>query len=262
MLVLDTLVAQIKPQRPLTWVIDQPTNADMDHLLKEAMEESRFDTLRLRMAMLEALRATPPRAKLLCYRCHLAKILAIVEDGTEVPLEEWGRIFQAFGPYKIPYRILWFANPTPRLMPAEGKPTPGDICGGYAYPCQPETIVIYRKEEASRVLLHELLHAACTDDMAKSEPIREALTETWAELFLIAVRAQGHPRTAARLWAVQAQRIADQEAALVERGVRGSEDFCWRYLVARRLVLNALRIDLPPPRGRAIKSLAFTDPEA
>ena len=259
---LETLVAHIKPQPSLAWVADEPTEADMNHLIKEATEESRFDPHRFRATMLESLRATPPRAKLLCYRSSLAMILAIVEPGTEIPFEEWGRIFQAFGPYKTPYRILWFAHPQTRVMPAEGPPQPGDICGGYAYPCQPETIVIYRKEEASRVLVHELLHASCTDDMNKSEPIREALTETWAELFLIAVRARGHPRTAAKLWAVQAQRIADQEALLTERGVTGPEEFSWRYLVARRKVLEALRIPLPPSTTQSLRmlngSLSFT----
>ena len=289
--VLETLVDHVGRRtsgKPLVWVEDQPTEEDLNHVFTEANQPSQFDPLKLRATMFNRLGSAQPgrslmkevkigSARLLCYRCELGKVIAIVEPGTVVPLEEWGRVFQAFGPHKAAkpwrlhpqrlggWRIVWFANPTPRMFPEDGSaPTPAHLNGGYTYPCRPDTVVIYRKEEATRVLIHELLHAACTDNMADSEPIREALTETWAELFLVALRARGSRRRVATLWRAQAQRIADQEAVLTARGVLGPGDFAWRYTVGRRPVLTALGIKLPEPSSSPLTqlqgSLAFTCP--
>ena len=275
--VLETLVDHVgrrTSEKPLVWVEDQPTEEDLNHVFTEANQPSQFDPLKLRATMFNRLgfmkEVKIGSARLLCYRCELGKVIAIVEPGTVVPLEEWGRVFQAFGPQSQrldgkPWRIVWFANPTPRMFPEDGSaPTPAHMNGGYTYPCRPDTVVIYRKEEATRVLIHELLHAACTDNMADSEPIREALTETWAELFLVALRARGSRRRVATLWRAQAQRIADQEAVLTARGVLGPGDFAWRYTVGRRPVLTALGIKLPEPSSSPLTqlqgSLAFTCP--
>ena len=273
--VLETLVDHVgrrTSEKPLVWVEDQPTEEDLNHVFTEANQPSQFDPLKLRATMFNRLgfmkEVKIGSARLLCYRCELGKVIAIVEPGTVVPLEEWGRVFQAFGPQSQRlggWRIVWFANPTPRMFPEDGSaPTPAHMNGGYTYPCRPDTVVIYRKEEATRVLIHELLHAACTDNMADSEPIREALTETWAELFLVALRARGSRRRVATLWRAQAQRIADQEAVLTARGVLGPGDFAWRYTVGRRPVLTALGIKLPEPSSSPLTqlqgSLAFTCP--
>jgi len=261
MSVLETLVDHIgRKQPPLTWVVDQPTEEDLEHVVAEANQPSPFDPLQLRATMFKRLQES---ARLVCYRCPLAKVIAIVEPDTEVPLEEWGRVFQAFGSRAKPWRIVWFANPTPRRFPEDGSaPTSANLNGGYTFPCRPDTVVVYRKEEATRVLIHELLHAACTDSMENPEPIREALTETWAELFLIAVRARGSQRRAKAMWRVQAQRIADQEAELTRRGVLTPADFAWRYTVGRRPVLASLGIKLPSPSPNPLTqlqgSLAFT----
>jgi hypothetical protein len=284
--VLETLVDHVGRQiagKPLVWVVDQPTEDDLNHVMTEATQPSQFDPLQLRVTMLARLNAevSPQpgkalmkqvkagQAKLVCYRCSMGKVIAIVDPDTDVPLEEWGRVFQAFGSQRPgngkPWRIVWFANPTPRLFPEDGSaPTPANLNGGYTYPCRPDTVVVYRKEEATRVLIHELLHAACTDDMDTPEAIRESLTETWAELFLVALRAHGSQRRAAALWRAQAQRIADQEAELTRRGVLTPADFAWRYTVGRRHVLAALGIDLPEPSPDPLTqlqgSLAFTCP--
>lgn len=283
--VLETLVDHIGRRtagKPLVWVVDQPTEDDLNHVVTEATQPSQFDPLQLRTTMLNRLapfnsegsnqpgkalmnQVKTGSARLVCYRCSLGKVIAIVEPGTDVPLEEWGRVFQAFGKGADgkPWRIVWFANPTPRLFPEDGSaPTPANLNGGYTYPCRPDTIVVYRKEEATRVLIHELLHAACTDNMETPEAIRESLTETWAELFLVAVRARGSQRRAATLWRAQAQHIADQEAELTRRGVLGPGDFAWRYTVGRRSVLTTLGIELPAPSPDPLTqlqgSLAFT----
>lgn len=300
--VLETLVDHIgrRTRGKCTWVVDQPTQADLDHVLTEATQPSQFDPLKLRETMLNRLGSSSPgktlmnqvkstqapastalgrqapaslasltalgrQARLVCYRCEFGKVIAVVEPDTDVPLEEWGKVFQAFGSQSKPWRIVWFANPAPRMFPSDGTaPTPANLNGGYTFPCRPDTVVVYRKEEATRVLIHELLHASCTDNMENSEAIRESLTETWAELFLVALRARGSRRRAAALWKAQAQRIADQEAELMRRGVLGPGDFAWRYTVGRRPVLAALGIDLPEPSTDPLTqlqgSLAFTCP--
>jgi hypothetical protein len=125
--------------------------------------------------------------------------------------------------------------------------------------------VIYREEEVERVLIHELLHAACTDDMDKPEWMREVLTETWAELFLVAILANGSLRKANRLWKIQAQWIANQQHVLTtEYGVLTPDSFPWRYTVGRAAALENLGIKLPPPssqpRADLGNSLRFTSP--
>ena len=122
--VLETLVDHVGRRtsgKPLVWVEDQPTEEDLNHVFTEANQPSQFDPLKLRATMFNRLGSAQPgrslmkelktgSARLLCYRCELGKVIAIVEPGTVVPLEEWGRVFQAFGPHKAakPWRIAGF----------------------------------------------------------------------------------------------------------------------------------------------------------
>ncbi len=261
-LILEPMVDSVGRRvttRPI-WVDDQPTQDDLTHIQEQTDSNSRFDKLHLRSIMLKDLAAG--RAKLLCKRGpQKAKVLAIVYPGTEPDWDLWGRILLAFGSPKTPWRIVWFAHPKERKIPESSTQNnhgeivgPEHLNGGYAYPCRPETIVIYRKEEAARVLVHELLHASCTDNMNLTEPWREVLTETWAELFLVAVQAKGSRQKAGQLWAAQAQWIADQEDFLTRLyNVRGPEDYAWRYTVGRRVVLERMGISLP---GSSVDSIA------
>jgi len=275
--VLEGIVQRLRVRSPFEWVRDEPTMDDLVHIQKEGLSSSQFDPLGLRREMIDNL--SNGKAILKTKRGPFAKVLAVVSPDTKIPWETFGQIFTAFGPPKgKPYwRVVWFAHPKKREFPEDVAVTenmtrkiyesvkPQHINGGYAYACSPETIIIYREEEVERVLVHELLHAACTDDMTKPEWMREVLTETWAELFLVGILAKGSIRKAKQLWAIQAQWIADQEAVLIgDYGVKGPEDFPWRYTVGRRNVLEVLCISLPKcssnPKLMLASSLRFTSP--
>jgi len=273
-------------KKPFEWVRDEPTEEDLKHIQREGKESpSIYDELDLRGQMIDELQAG--RAVLKVWRGGYAKVLAVVYPDTKIPWATFGKIFTAFGPPReggAPWRIVWFAHPKKREFPsanAEGfqsrsnitnertsqvtHVTPKHINGGYAYACAPETIVIYREEEVERVLIHELLHAACTDNMENPEWLREVLTETWAELFLVAILANGSLRKAKQLWKIQAQWIANQQHVLTtEYGVLTPESFPWRYTVGRASALQNLGIKLPPPssqpRTDLANSLRFTSP--
>ena len=268
-LLLNELVHQIGNRltstKPLVWIRDEPTQEDLDHVLKEGSEYSSFDPLGLRASVLEDLRSG--RARLITKSCTVAKILAVVYPGQVIPWDVFGRIFQTFGAsHGKPWRVVWFANPTPRTMPTQNSsPRSEHLNGGYAFPCRPETVIIYRYEEVARVLVHELLHAACTDSMNDSVSLRETKTESWAELFLVAIQARGRPRIAARLWATQAQWIANQETVLrIDHATNAPTDYAYRYTVGRREFLESLGIKLPQAgadaRAALQGSLRFTTP--
>ena len=264
---LETLVNKID-RTHYEWVRDEPTDEDLSHILKET-EASIFDS-NLRTEVYNDLKAG--KARLVTKRGPTAKVLAIVYPETKIPWATFGKIFQAFGkpssPAKVQWRLVWFANKKKRTFPDSlanldsGHIKPLHINGGYAYACRPD-IVIYREEEAPRVLVHELLHASCTDNMNNPEEIREVLTESWAELFLIAILCST-PAKAKKLWAIQAQWIVDQETVLKGYGVNTSADYAWRYTVGRRGVLEGLGLRFPRPSADPLAmlggSLRFTSP--
>lgn len=243
---LETIVNKIN-RAHYEWVRDEPTDEDLSHILNE-LAPSPFDPLKLREEVYNDLKSG--KAKLVTKRGTTAKVLAIIYPDTQIPWETFGKIFQAFGKGKVQWRLVWFANKKRRTFPEQPIKQdiqPLHINGGYAYACQPETIVIYREEEVERVLVHELLHASCTDDMNQPEEIREVLTESWAELFLIAILAST-PAKAKKLWAIQAQWIIDQETVLKSvYNVNTPADYAWRYIVGRREVLESLGLRFPRP---------------
>lgn len=263
-LVLDTIVEEIGLRLKtgsFTWVYDKPTMDDLLHIHKEAYTTG-FDVNNLKRAVLDDY--TSGKARLVCKTCSYApyvapygayaKILALVYPDTVIPWDQLALIFKAVNKSK-PFRVVWFASKKERLFPAMGKPDKGNVNGGYTLPCDTKSIVIYREQEFCRVLIHELLHATCTDTKTDIAEV-EADTEAWAELFWVAILSKGNKRVAARLWAKQAQWISNQEYSL--RGIT-QEDYIWRYTLGRRKALQELGIVLPPPDSR-IESLSLTFP--
>jgi hypothetical protein len=176
-------------------------------------------------------------------------------------------VFQWFGASKTgePWRITWFAAHAPREFPDPGQDLgPEHVNGGYTTVCSAKGIFIYREEEATRVLIHEMVHAACLDEQGEewTIPLREAMVEMWAELILIALKSRGVSLTARRLWVKQSHWIADTNGkASNEHNEEDSSDYAWRYLSGRRLMYASHGIPLPAPRPTSIKSLRFTHPD-
>lgn len=204
------------------------------------------------------------KAKLVCKTCANAKVLYIQIGREEPPWDLWARIFQWLGPPQTApkWRVFWFPAEKKRMYPPVGQEVgPASLNGGYSYPCRSDTIVVYRLEEATRVLIHEILHAACCDPQTDSLPIREANTETWAELFLVATLSEGSERKAQRLWKEQSQWIANQNEILRNRfGIQGPDDYAWRYTLGREHILHDLKIDLPSPTSLRTRSSRLTSP--
>lgn len=255
---VNSLSSPQKLKEKITWVLDEPTPDDMNHI-KKSTEDSFFDKQKLRSHMLEELQKG--NAVLLCKKCKYAKVIVIAYPHSipAIPWTLWGSVVSSFGPRKVPWRILWFANPTPKELPNLQF-----INSGYTIPCTPNQVVIYREEESTRVLIHELLHAACTDNPLHDDSTRESLTEVWAELFLIALCANGSKQKAMALWKSQSQWISNQHFLLTTQyGVKDSSVPSWRYTVARKGIFESMGFSFPRPRGLAAQgsSLSFVCPE-
>jgi len=265
-LILDTIVEEVGirlKSGSFVWVYDEPTMDDLLHIHKEA-HTTGFDVNQLKRDVLQDY--TSGKARLICKtgpynhyvgpytRKPYVKILALVYPDTVIPWDQLAFIFKAVDIHTS-FRVVWFASKKERLFPAMGKPDKGNVNGGYTLPCDTKSIVIYREQEFCRVLIHELLHATCTDTKTDIAEV-EADTEAWAELFWVAILSKGNKRVAARLWAKQAQWISNQEYSL--RGIT-QEDYIWRYTLGRRKALQELGIVLPPPDS-IIESLSLTVP--
>ena len=275
---LETLYTIVKKidRSPYEWVRDEPTEEDLSHVTREC-SPSEFDPLNKRQKLYDDLKAG--KAKLVTKRGATAKVLAIVYPETKIPWKTFGKIFQAFGKPAAGkatsgkpagkggshWRLVWYAHPHRREFPlvSQANVEPVHLNGGYAYACQSD-IIIYREEEVERVLVHELLHASCTDDMSKSVEEREVLTESWAELFLIAILSESLAK-AKSLWRIQSQWIVDQEVLLRnEHNVNRPDSYAWRYTVGRREVMEKIGLPFPPPSNNPALiiggSLRFTSP--
>ena len=231
----------------------------------QARSDSVFDPLKLRSNLWK--QTEEKKADIYCKSCMFAKVLWIKPHGTAVepPWEEWSRVFQWLGPASsqgIKWTVYWFPAHIKRILPPVGHEVgPANINGGYCYPCNPSSIVVYRYEEATRVLLHELLHAACTDPPNAALPWKEAVTETWAELFLVALCSKGNEQRANQLWKLQSQWIANQNDKLQKQyNVYGPNDYAWRYTLGRPEVFYTLGIELPKEKHERSDSSRLTHP--
>jgi hypothetical protein len=125
----------------------------------------------------------------------------------------------------------------------------------------PGTIVIYRKEDALRVLIHELQHAGCLDDHSAAIAYLEAKTEAWAELIYAMVGAIVHGMKPSVAWSKQTAWSAAQNQRLrTEFGVTGPSAYTWRYTVGKEEVWISMGLHVTNP-GPRTTSLQLGSPE-
>jgi hypothetical protein len=238
------------------------TAADIKKMENAMLSGQEFDKLGLKKMVWTRYKKGTNVA--VCVESSIARIVAILPKGLDIP-EEWSRIFQIFGKSKYgpKWNVYMFGSITPRRFPKSGLPLAAEhLNGGYTQLCSTDGIFIYRLEEASRVLIHELLHAACQDPLEKSIPQREATIETWAELIFIALKAKGSKEKAEQLLKLQLQWVADTNAqASRDNNVKSENDYGWRYLNGRTQVYESLGLTLPSPSGIKQERSRFTHPE-
>jgi hypothetical protein len=269
-LLLETLTKQLHTRWLSTpkhvWIRGETTKDDIE-AIKEAGAPSQFDPLRLRAQLLDDVlkgkahifsRQLVNKSTGKC-SAHVHLLLPNeVQPQQAIPWALWAKILLLFGSPgsaghrcegKGPWRIILFGSQHKRQLPELGKSVDAaHVNGGYAYPGQPRSVVLYRLEEATRVLLHELLHACGSDDFDAPVEIREVRTESWAEVFLTVVLAKGSVQAAQRLWLLQAQWISDQETLLRSLyHVNQMKDYAWRYTVGRRAFLESQGFVFPLP---------------
>lgn len=243
------------------WIDDSPTLADIKMIKAQAASESAIDEVNFRADMVAKwhnkevdlkVRELPGRTRVV--------FLGTDEQWSQIPWAFWARIFQMIE-HPIGYTLL-YADPRSRVDPAGSELKAKDINGGYSYICQQELVVIYRFEEATRVLLHELLHTACFDKEKGVEDL-EVRTEAWTELYLCALLSKGSSSKFNRLWAQQVNWMVEQADSLkVEHNVATAADYAWRYMLGKKEYLEKrgfLRGFLH--KSQPTTSLRFTTPE-
>lgn len=269
---LDILVEEVGAlyrEPRVVWSNYKPDQNDMKQLEQNSLANNTFDRAALKNRVWNEYK----KGTYVCIgkECQYGRVVALLSPGTKIPLDDWGLIFKWFGKPAGggKWLVYWFGSQVKREFPKNGLPIgPEHVNGGYTTRCSTEGIFIYRVEEATRVLVHELVHAACLDpDPATTPvPVLEANTETWAELLLIAFRSGGNFEKAASLWNAQKAWIQKtNQRAVSAHSVRNQKDYAWRYLNGRAEVYARLGFDLGRGAANSIgnsgKSSRFTAPE-
>lgn len=235
-----------------------------DFIVNECNTPSEFDPTNTRHSMIKNIETS---TVLTCPYGTIHAIYSNEQQKNAIPWELWARILRLYSHKGKPFTIFFLAAPHLREIPPKGTLiTPYNINGGYTYPCNHETIVIYRAEDATRVLIHELQHSCCLDNHARGVDYVEAETEAWAELIYCAVLSQGIKRDFHTMIKRQSTWMLSQNK-IVRQHIGSSKAFPWRYTVGKEEVWKrwgiikgsmrmhgaSLRLTVPP--SASIKSL-------
>jgi len=272
-IILDIIKCEFeKPD--IIWTDNDISSSDMDFLQRECNKPSEFDANNKRKYMFDGI--IHSNFPIVCKSCEYGQIIGIFETEdriNDVPWDLWGRILRLFTESKHkPFKVFFLANESLRQFPDNNlQIRPDNINGGYTYKCNPETIVIYRNEDATRVLIHELQHSSCLDNDNDEIDIVETRTEAWAELIYIALLSEGNSNMYKDLLKSQSEWIKRQNKR-VKRHMKNpdSREFPWRYTIGKEdiwaeLVYNTRgfhqhkSISYKPNRS-IINSLRLTNP--
>jgi hypothetical protein len=242
-ILLKMMVEEFKHDAP-EWKSIQPymIPQDLAFLKNESNTQSDFDQTNKRNSLLQS-----PSSTIIIKRCEYGQVVAIgkpdILEG--IPWELWGRILRKYTPPNKPnkpnkhkrFKVFFLADESLREFPSHTtiKITPENINGGYTYHCNRETIVIYRAEDATRVLLHELMHACCMDNMKLGLDRVEGETEAWAELLYIVFLSRGRVNIFKRLLKNQCDWIQEQNR-IVKTYQSYHTEFPYRYTICKEEV--------------------------
>lgn len=268
---IDTLLDKVRrefQQKAPQWSVATMTSDDIQFLDEECTKDSEFDPLNKRKEMYSNMKTG--LAVSVVAKCEYGQVIAVFDNSEQlacVPWDLWGRIFRMYSDRhgNKPFKVYFLANTHLRKFPpAHQAIKPQNINGGYTYRCNRETILIYRAEDATRVLIHELMHSCCLDKHENGVDIVEAETEAWAELVYTALLSQGKRLLFKDLLKRQSEWMVKQNEE-VKKHMRDptSREFPWRYTIGKEEVWrrwgvlrespkidvklgNSLRLTYPP----------------
>ena len=247
--VLDLMRHEFKKKEPSWTTIPFVSQTDLAYLEEECSQPSDFDRLGARKTMFQRFKAGTARYEV--RRCEYGQVMAIYDDKEQrVPWGLWGRILRLYherGSKQA--RVFLLAHPSLREFPKSSSQaihsrrmnnsyphiTPENINGGYTYHCNKQTIMMYRAEDATRVLIHELQHASCLDHTDNGVDQTEAETEAWAELLYAGFLSKGNTQLFHQLIKRQSDWMQTQNA-VVQQHLRKPMDFPWRYTIGKEEV--------------------------
>jgi hypothetical protein len=270
---IDILISKMKDEyskpEPV-WTIGDFILDDMKFLRDECTKKSEFDPFNKRFQMYRKFmsRDYPVHIR----ECEYGKIITIVpslEIVNDIPWGLWGRILRIYSEQiDDKFRVFFLPDSSLRELPEKSMPiTASNINGGYTYSCNKTTIMLYRAEDATRVLIHELLHACCLDNHESGIDIVESETEAWAELIYIGLISEGKKYIFNSLLQRQSEYMRKQNRKVKEHITPNSMEFPWRYTIGKEEVWerwgvldekdaipyirmgNSLRLTYPPDKN-------------
>jgi len=269
-LLINTLLDRVKTEFELPGIIWEDiklSSSDIKFLKDECSKESEFDPTNRRKQMLEGLLSgKAPIGAAKCEYGQIAVVFESMDQIPEMPWDLWGRILRMFyEKTRKPFKVFLLAKKDLRVFPPKSEPImPININGGYTYRCNPETIMIYRAEDATRVLIHELQHSCCLDRDKHDLDEKEAETEAWAELFYVAILSKGKKFIFNDLLRRQSEWMIKQNKKVKQHmNNPDSREFPWRYTIGKEEIWERwgiLSIDFMTPYIDVGNSLRLTFP--
>ncbi len=244
----------------VAWIHDPYSVSDVEYI-ESCVESSTFDTLGLQRDLYEGFKAGTVALEKKSSIYGSVLVLYHKDQPWAFPYKAVGAVMKLFYREGKPFRLLFFGSQVRREVPAPGTGpvVAAHVNGGYTYPCNPQTIVVYRREEVVRVLIHECYHASCSDPQGLDIPYVEADTEAWAEIVLCALAARGRLPVFNRLFLAQMSHACGQCKMLAEAyGVRKPSDYAWRYTIGKLNRWVRLGFKLPTETTYSGNSLRLT----
>jgi hypothetical protein len=240
--IIDVLITKMKEEYSKSEPVFKPgdfTADDMKFLRDECTKKSEFDPYNKRFQMYMKFMSGDYPVHVKEY--EYGKIITIIPSldiVNDIPWGLWGRILRIYSEQiDDKFRVFFLPDSSLREFPEIPYPiTPSNINGGYTYSCNKTTIMVYRAEDATRVLIHELLHACCLDKHENGVDIVESETEAWAELIYIGLISEGKKYIFNSLLQRQSEYMRKQNKKVQEYITPNSMDFPWRYTIGKEEV--------------------------